>query len=46
MDQMFAVNQVYEKYLANGKDVFWALMDLKKLYDTIDLYGMWQMLRV
>ena len=25
MDQVFAVRQVCEKYLANGKDVFWAL---------------------
>ena len=46
MDQVFAVRQVCEKYLANGKDVFWAFMDLEKSYDTIDRYGMWQMLRV
>ena len=46
MDQVFAVGQVCEKYLANGKDVFWAFMDLEKAYDTIDRYGMWQMLRV
>ena len=30
MDQVFAVIQVCEKYLANGKDVFWAFMDLEK----------------
>ena len=46
MDQVFAVRQVWEKYLANGKDVFWALIDLEKAYDTIDRHGMWQMLRV
>ena len=46
MDQVFAVRQVCEKYLANGKDVFWAFMDLEKAYVTIDRYGMWQMLRV
>ena len=34
-----------EKYLANGRDVFWAFMDLEKAY-TIDQHGMWQMLRV
>ena len=45
-DQVFAVRQVYEKYLANGKDVFWAFMDLEKAYDTTDWHGMWQMLRV
>ena len=27
MDQVFAVRQVCEKYLVNGKDVFWAFMD-------------------
>ena len=46
MDQVFAVRHVCEKYLANGKDVFWAFMDLEKAYDTIDRHGMWQMLRV
>ena len=46
MDQVFAVRQVCEKYLANAKDVFWAVMDLEKTYDTIDRHGMWQMLRV
>ena len=28
MDQVFAVRQVCEKYLANGKDVFCAFVDL------------------
>ena len=32
IDQVFAVRQVCEKYLANGKDVFWAFMDLEKAY--------------
>ena len=45
-DQVFAIRQVCEKYLANGKDVFWAFMDLEKAYDTIDPHGMWQMPRV
>ena len=30
MDQVFAVRQVCEKYFANGRDVFWAFMDLEK----------------
>ncbi len=30
VDQIFAVRQVCEKYLAKGKDVFWAFMDLEK----------------
>ena len=44
--QVFAVRQVCEKYLANGKNLFSAFMDLEKAYDTIDRLGMWQMLRV
>ena len=35
MNQVFAVWQVSKQYLANGKDVFWALMNLEKAYDTI-----------
>ena len=46
MDQVFAVRQECKKYLANGKDVFVAFMDLEKAYDTIDRHGMWQMLRM
>ena len=46
VDQVFAVSQVREKYLTNGKDVFCAFIDLEKAYDTIDPHGMWQMLRV
>ena len=46
MDQVFAARQVCEKYLSNGKDVFWAFMDLENAYDTIDRHGMWQKLRV
>ena len=41
---MIAVRQVCEKYLANGKDVFWAFMGLGTYY-TIDRHGR-QMLRV
>ena len=44
--QVFAARQVCEKYLSNGKDVFWAFMDLEKAYDTIDRHFMWQMLRM
>ena len=45
-NSLFAVRQVCEKYLANGKDVFWAFMDFERAYDTIDRHGMWQMQRV
>ena len=37
MDQVFAVRQVCEKYLTDGKYVFWAFVDLKKAYDTIGM---------
>ena len=39
MDQVFAVRQVCEKYLANGKDLFCAFMGLEKAYDirSIDM---------
>ena len=43
---MLAVRQVHEKYLANGKDVFWVFLDLEKAYDTINWHGIRQMLRV
>ena len=43
---MFAVRQVCEEYLANGKDVFLAFKDLKTEFNRIDRHGMWQMLRV
>ena len=39
MDQVFAIRQVCEKYLANGKNVFWAFMDLEKAYDTTDRHS-------
>ena len=43
MDQVFAVRQMCEKYLANRKDVLWAFIDLGKAYGTIDRNGIWQM---
>ena len=44
---MFAVRKVCEKYLGNGKDVFWAFIVLEKAYVmTINRHGMRQMLRV
>ena len=46
MTKVFAVRYVCEKYLANGKNLFWEFMDFEKAYDTIDRHGMWQMLRV
>ena len=41
MDEVFAVRQVCEKYLANRKDVFWAFMDLEKAYDVAAAKSVW-----
>ena len=41
MAQVFAVRQVCEKYLVNGKDVFSKFMDLEKVYDKIDRHDIW-----
>ena len=46
MHKVFALRQVCEKDLTNGKYVFWAVMDFEKADDTIDRHGIWQMLRV
>ena len=46
MDQVFAVRQVCEKYLASGKVVFWAFSDLEKPYDMINRHGMCHRLRM
>ena len=46
MDQLFAVRYLCENYLANVKDVFWALTDLEKAHNMIDHCGMYQILRV
>ena len=35
-DQVFVVRQISEKYLAKGKDVYFAFMDLEKAYDRVD----------
>ena len=42
VDQIFAVRQISEKYLAKGKEVFWAFMDLEKAYDRVDREALWQ----
>ncbi len=44
--QISAVRQMCEKYLAKGKNVFWAFMDLEKACDRIDREGLWNVLRL
>ncbi len=46
VDQIFAVRQVCEKYLAKVKEDFWAFMDLEKAYDRSDREGLWTVLRL
>ena len=43
-DQVFVVRQICEKYLAKGKDVYFAFMDLEKAYDRVDRGAMWSVL--
>ena len=45
-DQVFVVRQICEKYLAKGKDVYFAFMDLEKAYDRVDRVAMWNVLRL
>ena len=44
MDQVFIVRQICEKYLAKGKNVYFAFMDLEKAYDRVDRDAMWNVL--
>ena len=46
VDQVFVVRHVCEKYLAKGKDVYWAFMDLEKAYDRVDREAMWDVLQL
>ena len=45
-DQIFIVRQICEKYLAKGKDVYFAFLDLEKAYDRVDRDAMWDVLRL
>ena len=46
MGQVFAVRQVCEKYIAYGKDEFWAFIHLEKAYDMIDLRAWYAWLKL
>ena len=41
VDQLFVVRQLCEKFLAKGKDLFWAFKDLEKGYDRVDRNALW-----
>ena len=38
--------QICEKYLGKGKDVYFAFLDLEKVYDRVDRDAMWNVLRL
>lgn len=46
MNQIFTVRQICEKYLAKGKEVYVAFMDLEKAYDRVDREAMWNVMRL
>ena len=39
VDKIFVERQLCESFLAEGKDLFWALMDPEKAYDRVDTDG-------
>ena len=45
-DQTFIVRQIGEKYIAKGKDVYFAFLDLEKAYDRVDREAMWRVLKI
>ena len=45
-DQIFIIRQICEKYLGKGKDVYFAFLDLAKVYDRVDRDAMWNVLRL
>ena len=45
-DQTFIVRQIGEKYIAKGKEVYFAFLDLEKAYDRVDREAMWRVLRI
>ena len=45
-DQIFIVRQMCEKYLGKGKDMYFAFLDLEKVYDRVDRDAMWNILRL
>ena len=45
-DQIFIVRQICEKYLGKGKDMYFAFLNLEKVYDRVDTDAMWNVLRL
>lgn len=45
-DQLFAVREICEKYIAKRKDMFLAFIYLAKAHASIDIETVWTMLRI
>ena len=43
-DQLSVVRNLCEKFLAQGKDLLWAFMDLGRAYDRVNGDALWQVL--
>ena len=46
VDQCFVVKQFCEKFLAKGREVYFAFMDLEKAYDRMDRSTLWQVMSI
>ena len=46
INQIFAVRQLWEKFLAKGWEVYFACMVLEKAYDGVDKRALWQMVSI
>ena len=45
-DQIFVVRLSCEKFLAKGRKVYFAFMDLEKAYDRVDRKALWQVVSI
>ena len=46
VDQIFAIRMIVEEYLAKGRKLYAAFMDLEKAYDRVDREALWNVLRI
>ena len=46
VDQIFVVRQLCEKFLAKGREVYFAFIGLEKAYDRVDRRTLWQVVNI